>query len=259
MGRPDICPPRVHMARTDHRAPANGPSGRSAIHGNLTRVRGMQTACGTAHDLRPAFMWAMVRLLLPAGVREGGGPEHDTREENAAMKTSTGIATFLSHWNREAERTLQLLEALPADQYDFRPDPKGRSIGELAWHLSEIDACLSFGIVERRFRLEDEPPGLARPRQVALLAPGYRRVHEEAVARLEALDDRQLDETVTYFDGRAMTIREVLTDSLLHHLIHHRGQLVLLCRMAGGKPPGVFGPNREEMADIRARMQATES
>lgn len=167
--------------------------------------------------------------------------------------------TFLSQWNREAQRTLQLLETLPADQYDFRPDPKGRSIGELAWHLSEIEACLSFGIAERRFRLEDEPPGLARPRQIDLLAPGYRRVHEEAVTRLEAFDDAQLDDIVTYFDGRAMTIREVLWDALLHHLIHHRGQLVMMCRMAGGKPPGIFGPNREEMAEIRARMAATKA
>ena len=107
-----------------------------------------------------------------------------------------------------------------------------------------------------RFRLEDEPPGLARPREVALLAPGYRRVHEQAVARLQALDNNQLDEFVTYFDSRPMPIREVLRDALLHHLIHHRGQLVLLCRMAGGKPPGIFGPNREEMADIRARLNA---
>jgi uncharacterized damage-inducible protein DinB len=169
------------------------------------------------------------------------------------MKSRTEIESFRSTWDREAQRTLRLLEALPADQYDFRPDPKGRSIGELAWHLSEIDACLSFGIAERRFRLEDEPPGLARPREVALLAPGYRRIHEEAVARLQALDDDQLDESVTYFDGRPMTIRDVLHDALLHHLIHHRGQLALLCRMAQGTPPGLFGPNREEMADIRAR------
>jgi len=165
------------------------------------------------------------------------------------------VATFRRKWNREAERTLELLQAIPADQYDFRPDPKGRSIGEMAWHLSEIDACLSFGVAERRFRLEDDPPGLSpRPRQVDQLVTGYRRVHEEAVARLEALGDEQLDDRVTYFDGSAMTVREVLWEALLHHLIHHRGQLALLCRMAGGKTPGLYGPNREEMAEIKARM-----
>ena len=164
------------------------------------------------------------------------------------------VETFLAAWNAEAQNTLRLLEALPADQYDFRPDPKGRSIGEMAWHLSEIDACLSFGIALRRFRFEDDPPDLKRPREINLLAPGYRRVHEQAVARLETLTNDQLEETVTFFDGRRLTIRRVLWSELLHHLIHHRAQLVLLCRMAGGTPPGFYGPNREEMQAIHAKL-----
>lgn len=165
------------------------------------------------------------------------------------------IDTFRAVWNSEAQNTIRLLEALPANQYDFRPDPKGRSIGELAWHLSEIDACMSFGIAERRFRFEDEPPNLKRPREIKLLAPGYRRIHEEAAARLESLTNDQLDESVTFFDGQRMTIRDVLWVTLLHHLIHHRAQLVLMCRMAGGTPPGIYGPNREEMEAMRAGMK----
>jgi len=166
------------------------------------------------------------------------------------------IDTFRAVWHAEAQKTIRLLEALPVDQYDFRPDAKGRSIGELAWHLSEIDGCLSYGVAERRFRMEDVVPDLKRPREIPLLAPGYRRVHEAAMARLEPLRNDELDEAVTYFDGRPMTIREVLWGALLHHLIHHRGQLVLLCRQAGGTPPGIYGPNREEMLAMRERMQA---
>lgn len=200
----------------------------------------------------------MVRLLL-IQVEEGAVPDRNTGEEDVAMKNPTEVDSFRSAWDREVQETVRLLDTLPADQYDFRPDPKGRSIGELAWHLSEIDACLSFAIAEGRFRIEDEPPGLTRPREVALLAPGYRRVHEQAVERLRTLDDERLGEPVTYFDGRPMTIREVLWDALLHHLIHHRGQLAMLCRMAGGTPPGLYGPNREEMAAMRARMQPTKA
>jgi uncharacterized damage-inducible protein DinB len=166
------------------------------------------------------------------------------------------IDTFRAVWHAEADRTMRLLEALPVDQYDFRPDPKGRSIGELAWHLSEIDACLTFGIAEGRFRFEDEPPDLKRPREIQLLAPGYRRIHEQAVARLRHVENEQLDHVVAFFDGRQLTIRDVLWDQLLHHLIHHRAQLVLLCRMAGGTPPGLYGPNREEMQAMRDRMMA---
>lgn len=169
------------------------------------------------------------------------------------MTHANEIDTFRTVWNSEAENVIRLLEALPTDQYDFRPDPNGRSIGELAWHLSEIDACLTFGIAEGRFSFEDEPPDLNRPREIRLLAPGYHRVHEQAVARLRNVQSDQLDRAVTFFDGRQLTIREVLWDQLLHHLIHHRAQLVLLCRMAGGMPPGLYGPNREEMQAMRDR------
>jgi uncharacterized damage-inducible protein DinB len=166
------------------------------------------------------------------------------------------IETFRQVWNHEADETIRLLEALPPDQYDFRPDPKGRSIGELAWHLSEIDACLTFGIEVGRFRLEDEPPDLKRPREIRLLAPGFRRIHQQAVTRLAGVTDDQLDHEFTYFDRRQVTMREVLWRLLLYHLIHHRGQLVLLCRQAGGSPPGIFGPNREEMKAIQKRLTA---
>ena len=170
------------------------------------------------------------------------------------MTRPNEIETFRDVWHSEAENTIRLFEALPIDQYDFRPDPKGRSIGELAWHLSEIDACLTYGIAEGRFSFEDEPPDLKRPREISLLGPGYRRVHEQAMARLGNIRNDQLDRVVTFFDGRQLTIREVLWDQLLHHLIHHRAQLVLLCRMAGGAPPGLYGPNREQMQEMRERM-----
>jgi len=175
------------------------------------------------------------------------------------MARTNELDTFRSVWEREAANTIRILEAIPSHQYDFRPDPKGRSIGEMAWHLSEIDGCLSYGVAERRFRLEDDLPELARPKEVHLLAPGYRRVHELAVERMQKLRNEDLDEKVTYFDGSSMTIRDILWVALLHHAIHHRAQLVLLTRQAGGMPPGVCGPNREEMQAIREKMQAAKS
>ncbi len=49
-----------------------------------------------------------------------------------------------------------------------------------------------------------------------------------------------------------MTVRDLLWNLVLMHNIHHRGQLVLMCRLAGGTPIGVFGPTREQMAAMKA-------
>ena len=97
---------------------------------------------------------------------------------------------------------------------------------------------------------------MKRPTDVASLARGYKRVHDEAMARLSKVTNEDLDREVTFADGRRMTLRDVLWNEIVHHLIHHRAQLVLMCRQAGGQPPGMYGPNREEMKTMIARMQA---
>jgi uncharacterized damage-inducible protein DinB len=166
------------------------------------------------------------------------------------------VERFIASWDQEAANTVKLLQALPPTQYDFRPDPSGRSIGELAWHLSEGDAYISFGIERGTFTGDAKPPNIERPRTVEALAPGYERIHREAVARIRALTPEDLDRTIPFFVG-SMTIREMLWSAILAHGIHHRGQLTLMCRLAGGQPPGLYGPNREEMAAMRASAGAS--
>jgi uncharacterized damage-inducible protein DinB len=161
------------------------------------------------------------------------------------------LETFLSTWDREAQSTAKLLRALPPTKYDFRPDSGGRSLGELAWHLAEGDAYMSFGIDQGGFSMDAKPPHIERPRTVEALAPGYERIHQDAVARIRKLKPEDLDRPIEFF-GRSMPIRDILWTMIMHHGIHHRGQLALMCRLAGGQTPGLYGPNREETAAMRA-------
>ena len=164
---------------------------------------------------------------------------------------SNELDMFLGTWEYEAKNTERLLNALPTTQYDFRPDPKGRSLGELAWHLAEVDAFISRGVATGTFNFEEKIPGLERPRVIAELAPGYKRIHATAVATIKGLKPDHLDKT-TSFMGRPMRNGDILSGVLLRHSIHHRGQLVLLTRLAGGVPPGMYGPTREEMAAMKS-------
>jgi uncharacterized damage-inducible protein DinB len=158
---------------------------------------------------------------------------------------------FLETWERETQNTLKLLRALPPTQYDFRPDPGGRSLGELAWHLAEGDAYMSYGIEKGTFGMEDKPPHIERPRTVEGLAPGFEVVHRDAVARIKKLSPADLDRTLPFF-GMTLPIAAILWDMIILHAVHHRGQLSLMCRLAGGQAPGLHGPNREEMAAMMA-------
>jgi hypothetical protein len=90
------------------------------------------------------------------------------------MPPTNELDQFRTVWNMEAQLTTKLLEALPPDQYEFRPDPGGRSLGEMAWHLAEIEGYISFGIANGAVTFQEGPPNMKRPREVRLLAPGYR-------------------------------------------------------------------------------------
>jgi uncharacterized damage-inducible protein DinB len=164
---------------------------------------------------------------------------------------SNELERFITNWNREAESTAKLLRALPPSQYDFRPDQGGRSVGELAWHIAEGDAYMSHGIENGGFTMNMKPPNMERPRTVEALAPGYERIHREAVARIGKLTPDDLDREIEFF-GSQVAIRNILWDMIICHGVHHRGQLALMCRLAGGQTPGLYGPNREEMAAMRA-------
>ena len=166
------------------------------------------------------------------------------------------LESLMETWDREAENTLKLLRGLPLEKYDFRPDPAGRSLGELAWHLAEGDAYISYGIDRGRFSLDAKPPNIERPRSVDGLAPGYERIHREAVARIRKLTQADLDRSLPFFGG-ARSIRSLVRDAIIAHGIHHRGQLTLMCRLAGGDVPGLYGPNREQTAAMRAAATAS--
>lgn len=158
------------------------------------------------------------------------------------------LELFLDIWERESNKTLKLLQALPVDNYDYRPDPDGRSLGEMAWHIPEGEAYGTFGIENGGLSTPSErPPGIERPRTVPELGVGFSRVHADAVARVKKLQLDDLDRKISFFGGEPQTIRNVLWDFVLLHGIHHRGQLGLLARQSGGQPTSTFGPTRETM------------
>ena len=157
------------------------------------------------------------------------------------------LTRFIDVWEAEAKKTEGLLKALPTDGYDARPDAGGRSLGELAWHLAEGEAYMTHAIERGSFDPSVRPPGIERPRQVGELAPGYARIHRDALERVRKLTPADLDRSIQFFTMGPMTIRDILWNMVLLHGVHHRGQLTVLCRLAGGTPTGVFGPTREQM------------
>jgi uncharacterized damage-inducible protein DinB len=115
--------------------------------------------------------------------------------------------------------------------------------------LAEHEGLLSHVAVTGRFdpAATRTLPGLQRPGLVEDLVPAFKKVHVDAVARVSSLTAGQLTARIPFIAGPT-DVSELLWTWMLMANVHHRGQLSLLCRLAGGVAPGLYGPNREEMA-----------
>jgi uncharacterized damage-inducible protein DinB len=73
--------------------------------------------------------------------------------------------------------------------------------------------------------------------------------HREFADAIRAMPDEKLDQTVKFMTGpRQMgDVRRMdFLWFLLHDEIHHRGQLSVYLRAAGGRVPSIYGPSEHE-------------
>ena len=87
-------------------------------------------------------------------------------------------------------------------------------------------------------------PGLEAPASPDLLLIGFDAIRRDCVAAVSRQDDAWL-KSEARMDGRATTNGFVLWSMVLHE-VHHRAQLGLYVRMAGGKVPWIAGPTADD-------------
>jgi uncharacterized damage-inducible protein DinB len=148
------------------------------------------------------------------------------------------LQSTLPSLKNEMGITLKVLEAVPADKGDFRPDPVGKSAFELAWHIAGAESLFLQAIVAGEFNFNNpRPDSVKTPKDVA---EWYKVQSEKNLQQLTTLTGDQLVKVIDFrgmFQNPAVTY---MTFSLFH-IIHHRGQLSMYLRPMGAKVPAIYG------------------
>lgn len=149
-------------------------------------------------------------------------------------------------WEGEFPATLRVLSAVGDGKRDYRPDPKSRSAWELATHIATGDIWFMDSIQRGSFQFDPEVAKQAEARfsQVSDVVAYYQAAFPEALARLRALRDEQLAETIDFFGMMKLT-RAAWIGFANNHSVHHRGQLSAHLRSLGSKVPDIYGPSAD--------------
>ena len=92
---------------------------------------------------------------------------------------------MLQGLTREMEATKKVLAAIPDGKRDYRPDPKARTAGELAWHLAACDVQMTDEVADRKFEMQ--PRFKDEPKTIAALVSWYDTNFRRAIARVAAM------------------------------------------------------------------------
>ena len=175
----------------------------------------------------------------------GTGSNLMVTRKAAKMKEMTAEnVTFLLHGvylpalKNESQLTKKVIEAVPADRADHRPDPVSKTAMELVRHIAAADIRFADTVINGKFETGAVlPADLKTPAEIAAW---YEKSYAE---RLEALTKLTSEQLMKMVDFRGMFQRPAVMFLMIgaHHTIHHRGQLSSYLRCMGAKVPSIYG------------------
>ena len=183
--------------------------------------------------------------VFPAGFDQGGST---TEVKGVSMSISE---TIVADFEEEMATTRKVLEALPAERFDWKPHDKSMSLGQLGSHIAESptwvqsmlkgdldfadveDSYVPFAAANRTELLE------AFDRNVSALKASVSAASEEAMTEIWTM---RHGEKVLMQAPRHLAIRR----TAIHHAIHHRGQLTVYLRLMDVPVPSTFGPTADD-------------
>ena len=156
----------------------------------------------------------------------------------------------------EHATTKKVIEAIPLDKGDYRPDAISKTALELAWHIVAAEKRFLRGICTGAF---DFSP-ISRPdsvRDSAAIAAWSDGMIAENLPAIEQLSGDQLAKMID-FRGLFQLPAVRYVQISLNHTIHHRGQLSMYLRPTGAKVPSIYGESYDA-AQARLAKEAKTS
>ncbi|HMF79026.1 MAG TPA: DinB family protein [Bryobacteraceae bacterium] len=161
------------------------------------------------------------------------------------------LQTLLPSLEFEHGLTKKILEALPADKGDFRPDPIAKTAMDLAAHVAIAECRFLSGVATGVFDFAMKRPESMKT--TADVACWYSDAFGENLALIKTRTPEQLAQTLDFagiFKAPAVTFLMVT----MHHSIHHRGQLSVYLRPMGARVPSMYGESYDD-AEARKAVQ----
>jgi uncharacterized damage-inducible protein DinB len=148
-------------------------------------------------------------------------------------------ALFTGFWEHESRTTRKVIARIPEGS-DYRPDPRSRTAGEIAWQIVCEEKMLIDALEIGKMEWKPEPSPSTLARMVEL----YDAQSADIIVRLKALPADRWNGTLEFFGQDRPA--SPMAWSFLFDIVHHRGQITTYLRPMGSTVPQIYGPSADE-------------
>ncbi len=152
---------------------------------------------------------------------------------------------YLERLKAEAPKFVNVVRAVPSERAEYRPHPRSRSAGELAWMLA--DSMQAARELAEKGKVDWKERTAAT--DVSAAADAIASAQASLAVCVAALNDDAWGREAHFLMGGKVAWKDDLGKMLWEFLfdsIHHRGQLSTYIRPAGGKVPSIYGPSGDD-------------
>jgi uncharacterized damage-inducible protein DinB len=147
-----------------------------------------------------------------------------------ARAAADAAGEYSKHFEALAQLSVEVAEAMPAEQYGFRPHPESMDFGALMSHIATTNYQFCAGLKD------SDTPSMPAPTDKAGAVKFLKDSFSYCSGIIPNMTEEQLSKQHNSPDGR-LPGREVLL-AMYVHVAHHRGQAEIYLRDKGIKPPG---------------------
>jgi uncharacterized damage-inducible protein DinB len=161
------------------------------------------------------------------------------------MDSTKTVADFLvADFESEMQTTLRVIEAVPDDRLDYRPDPKAKTGLGLVRHITLEDEWLLNSIANGEFTPPPDDSDSCGIMNASDAVARYKEKVPAALDRVRAMSGEKLARVIDLL-GMIQAPGINFFAMAIKHSVHHRGQLSTYLRPMGGKVPGIYGPSAD--------------
>lgn len=159
---------------------------------------------------------------------------------------------FLAQIQNEQKTTRRVIAAVPDGKGDYRPHPVSRNALDLAWHIAASEKWFLDSIARGEFPAIEEEKRPADVKEPSDVAAWYDREFATNFDRVAKLTKEQFAKPIPFY-GLYNHPGVLYLPFMIHHSVHHRGQLAAYLRPMGAKVPNIYGGSYDEPLQMSAR------